>query len=65
MRKCNVCLIILTMILPVFSGCFGDSDESETIVEEGYPSVWDRYDVDYRSDDVFSRVTINIISIPN
>ena len=47
------------MILPVFSGCFGDSDESETIVEEGYPSVWDRYDVDYRSDDVFSRVTIN------
>jgi len=59
MRKCNVCLIILTMILPIFSGCFGDSDESEIIEETGYPSVWDRYDVDYRSDDVFSRVTIN------
>jgi len=59
MRKCNGWFIILVMLLPISSGCFGESNESEVIEDEGYPSVWDRYDREYQMDDVFSRVTIN------
>ena len=47
------------MLLPISSGCFGESNESEVIEDSGYPSVWDRYDIEYQMDDVFSRVTIN------
>ena len=59
MRKCNGWFIILVMLLPISSGCFGESNESEVIEDSGYPSVWDRYDIEYQMDDVFSRVTIN------
>jgi hypothetical protein len=45
---------------PMLSGCFGD-DTSKVVVDNSHwlPDVEDRSDLEYRNDDVFSRVSIN------
>ena len=58
-RSLTLCLALL-LLTPVLSGCFGNN-ESETIDEKSHwlPDVEDRYNLQYRADDVFSRVSIN------
>ena len=52
-------LILFLMMQPALAGCFGTEEVSVVIVDEGYPSVWDRYNITYKMDDDFSRVTEN------
>ena len=52
-------LILFLMMRPALAGCFGADEVAPEIIDEGYPSVWDRYNIDYQMDDVFSRVTEN------
>ena len=58
-RSLSLCLALL-LLTPVLSGCFGDN-ESETMAENSHwlPDVEDRSNLQYRTDDVFSRVSIN------
>ena len=52
-------LILFLMMQPALAGCFGTEEVSVVIVDEGYPSVWDRYNITYKMDDDFIRVTEN------
>ena len=58
-RSLSLCLTIL-FIMPMLSGCFG-TNESEIMSEQTHwlPDVEDRSNLQYRTDDVFSRVSIN------
>jgi len=59
MRRWTALLFFLVMLAPSFAGCFTPEEAPREDEEAGYPPVWERYGMDYRDDDVFSRVTTN------
>ena len=58
-RMLSLCLALL-VISPVLSGCM-DKSNSDLEIEDSHwlPAVEERFDMQYRTDDVFSRVSSN------
>jgi len=60
LRKLSIHIILL-FLMPSFSGCLGISDNAEDVPVEKHwlPAVEERSEMQYRVDDVFSRVSNN------
>jgi len=53
-------LLLIVLIPPMFSGCFGEEEIISVIEDESaYPQPWERADLTYVDSDVFSRVSVN------
>ena len=62
MVRCKTAIVlILVLISPTLSGCSGPVSENGSVqqYEHWLPAVEERSGMEYRNDDVFSRVSIN------
>ena len=53
-------LILLVMLSASLSGCLGEDDAIDSMLDEMdiYPEPWDRADLQYEDNETFSRVTM-------
>ncbi|DAC61756.1 MAG TPA: hypothetical protein D7I10_05450, partial [Candidatus Poseidoniales archaeon] len=48
-RRTHASAIILILLMTPLSGCFGSDDISSSEIDEYYPSIWDRHDLEWNT----------------